>query len=64
MKYYVGMSQIMNDKESSLNHMEELLEEIMREEKLRRRSYESGYGGELYIRIQSIIASHVMSFKE
>ena len=54
----------MNDKESLLKHMEELQEEIMWEEKLRRIFLEQDYGGQLCIRIPRSIARHAMSVRE
>lgn len=60
MNYCIGMSQIMKEKESLMKHMEEWREDVMQEEKLRRGSYELGYGGQLCIRIPRITIGHVM----
>jgi len=64
MKCYVGMSQIMKDKVSSLKCMDKLQKEIMQEEELRRKSYENDYGGQLCIRIPRSIARNVMYVRE
>lgn len=52
----------MNDKVSSWKHVEELLEEIMREEK-RRISYGLVYGGQLCTQILRNIVGHAMFVK-
>lgn len=63
MKFYISMYQIIKDKVSSLKHMEELLEDIMLDKRLHRRSYEMGYGGQLCTNIPSNIVGHVMSVR-
>lgn len=60
MKFCKGMYRIMKDKVSSLKHMEELLEDIMLEEQLHRKSYELGYDGQLCTKIPRNIVEHMM----
>lgn len=53
----------MKDKVSSMKHMEELLEDIMMEKKLCRRSYELGCGVQLCTKIRRSIIGHAMSIR-
>lgn len=60
MKFGTSMYQIINKKLSSLNHMEELVKDIIREEGLHRRSYVLGYGGLLCRSILRNIVENVI----
>jgi len=64
MKYCEGMYLSLDEVASSQTLMGVLWEDIMQEEKPRRRFYALGCGGQPFIKIQKHIARHVMYVSE